>query len=93
MELPSWLQFVLTLAGGWLTGVGTMVIAFWKRISRFEALIAGRVQKIEQTVYGPREDPSSGLVAKQAASTNGISRVEKILIRIAEKLEIEVDLE
>lgn len=93
MELPSWVQFVLTLAGGWLTGVGTMVVAFWRRINAFEGRIGERLQKVEQTVYGPREDPNTGLVSKMAHSADGMTRVERLLVKICNKLGIEDGLE
>lgn len=89
LNLPSWVQFTLTLAGGWLTGVATMVIAFWKRIGNFERLLAGRMQKVEQTVYGPREDPGTGLVAKVTTASNGVGRIERLLVKICQKLGIE----
>lgn len=93
LNLPSWVQFTLTLAGGWLTGIATMVVAFWKRITSFEKGVGIRVQKVEQTVYGPREDPSSGLVAKMAHADNGVTRMERLLVKICQKLGIEDGLD
>lgn len=84
MELPGWLQFWLTLAGGWMLGLGTAWLAVFRRFGRVES----RLQRVEQTVYGTRDNPQDGLVAKQAHNGDGIARVEKLLIRICQKLNI-----
>ena len=92
ITLPSWAQFVLTLAGGWLAGVGSAVVAFWRRLVTFEKRVDGRLQAIEQTIYGRRGE-AGGLVADVAHTDRGVARIEKLLVRICAKLGIEDGME
>jgi hypothetical protein len=87
IDLPSWLQFVLTMIGGWVAGVGTLGIVLWRRMVDLEQRVLSKLQSIEQTVYGRREAPG-GLVAQMTNAEHGIDRIEKLLVRLCEHLKI-----
>lgn len=46
MNLPSWLQFTLSIVGGWAAGAATVQLVMGRRL-----------QKIEQTMYGTEAEP------------------------------------
>lgn len=103
MSLPTWLQFFLTLAGGFILGLATAYVAVFRRLNRQEAEVRDtarrladaelprmeqRLQSTERTLYGRRGEV--GLAQRFDAMESGIEQVKRILSRIADKLEVEL---
>lgn len=82
-ELPTWVQFLLTVAGSWIAGVGTAWLSVWRRVDRHET----RLQALEQTVYGRRGE--DGIVHKVNHIDDGIDLIKRAVARICQKLDIE----
>lgn len=103
MDLPTWVQFFLTLAGGFVLGLATAWVAAFRRLNTQEGKLAGirtalevadlprlgeRMQSVEETVFGRRG--GVGLVHRVDDGHNGIEWMKRALQRIADKLEIEL---
>lgn len=104
MDLPSWIQFALTLAGGFVMGLATAWIAAFRRLNRQEGQLAAiettlkiadlprlenRMQGTEQSLYGRRGE--IGIVQRMDHVDNGIEKINLLLREIATKLGIEDD--
>lgn len=82
-DLPSGMQFALTVVGGWLAGVASAVFAFW----RWSIRLVSRVQALEQTIYGKRGEP--GLVHKVNGVNETLEEIKRLLVKLCQKAGIE----
>jgi hypothetical protein len=91
-SLPVWLQFALTAVGGWVMGAGSVFVGLWRKIVALEKAIEIRLHGIEQTLYGPTGAAERGLVQQVRHADDGIARIEKVLVKICEHLDIPLNL-
>lgn len=81
-QLPAWLEFILTLFGGWMLGVLSAIWYFIQRLVKVEQAVALMDQMLGD---GNR----AGLVHKVNKIDEAQDRMTKLLVRIATTLKID----
>lgn len=81
-QLPAWLEFILTLFGGWMLGVLSAIWYFLQRLVKVEQAVA----LMDQTLG---DGNRIGLVQKVNKIDEAQDRMTKLLVRIATTLKID----
>jgi hypothetical protein len=83
--IPAWLEFVLTLFGGWMLGVLSAVWYFLQRLTRVEQQVA----LMDQTLG---DGNRAGLIQSVEKIKKDQDAMTRLMVRVATKLGID-DLE